>query len=155
MLWPTSTWHPLNQGMYIRWRNPPFSFFFFFLVMLLLADQLLCPPKSNTRLTRPFSLRILHVPTFWVEYQKFWENPNDESVTLRLNVSLVIGIGSSLYDHGDRAAALRNISLVQQWIYSAQTWFPGLWKRTTCISPGYKSTVRLSWPGRSSQSVEM
>ncbi|EAW21219.1 C6 zinc finger domain protein [Aspergillus fischeri NRRL 181] len=69
--------------------------------------------------------RILHVPTFWLEYQRYWENPDGAAPSLRLKVLLVIGIGSSLYDHGDRAAALRNIDLVQQWIYAAQTWLSG------------------------------
>jgi hypothetical protein len=58
--------------------------------------------------------RILHVPTFWHEYQRYWDNPDGAAPGLRLKVLLVIGIGSSLYDHGDRAAALRNIDLVQQ-----------------------------------------
>ncbi|GFG09665.1 uncharacterized transcriptional regulatory protein C139.03 [Aspergillus udagawae] len=69
--------------------------------------------------------RILHVPTFWHEYQRYWDNPDGAAPGLRLKVLLVIGIGSSLYDHGDRAAALRNIDLVQQWIYAAQTWLSG------------------------------
>ncbi|KAF7184681.1 hypothetical protein CNMCM7691_006043 [Aspergillus felis] len=69
--------------------------------------------------------RILHPPTFWVEYQRYWDNPDGVAPSLRLKVLLVIGIGSSLYDHGDRAAALRNIELVQQWIYAAQTWLSG------------------------------
>ncbi|KAF4202326.1 hypothetical protein CNMCM8927_000273 [Aspergillus lentulus] len=69
--------------------------------------------------------RILHVPTFWLEYQRYWDNPDGAAPSLRLKVLLVIGIGSSLYDHGDRAAALRNIDLVQQWIYGAQTWLSG------------------------------
>ncbi|RHZ51787.1 uncharacterized protein CDV56_102081 [Aspergillus thermomutatus] len=69
--------------------------------------------------------RILHLPTFWVEYQRYWDNPDGAAPSLRLKVLLVIGIGSSLYDHGDRAAALRNIDLVQQWIYTAQTWLSG------------------------------
>ncbi|KAF7596503.1 hypothetical protein BBP40_001375 [Aspergillus hancockii] len=71
------------------------------------------------------TLRILHVPTFWFEYRKYWENPDGAAPSLRLKVLLVIGIGSSLYDHGDRTAALRNIDLVQQWIYAAQTWLSG------------------------------
>ncbi|KAF4211154.1 hypothetical protein CNMCM5878_003094 [Aspergillus fumigatiaffinis] len=69
--------------------------------------------------------RILHVPTFWLEYQRYWDNPDGAAPSLRLKVLLVIGIGSSLYDHGDRAATLRNIDLVQQWIYAAQTWLSG------------------------------
>ncbi|PKX93962.1 C6 zinc finger domain protein [Aspergillus novofumigatus IBT 16806] len=77
------------------------------------------------RPTRGLLYRILHVPTFWVEYQRYWDNPDGVAPSLRLKVLLAIGIGSSLYDHGHRAAALRNIDLVQQWIYAAQTWLSG------------------------------
>jgi hypothetical protein len=69
--------------------------------------------------------RILHAPTFWAEYQKFWEQPDAAAPDLRLKVLLVIGIGSSLYDHGDAAATHRNIETVHQWIYAAQMWLSG------------------------------
>ncbi|KAJ5895286.1 hypothetical protein N7495_006977 [Penicillium taxi] len=71
------------------------------------------------------TLRLLHIPTFWAEYQKFWGNPDGAPQSTRLKILLVVGIGSCLYDHGDRAAALCNIELVHQWIYSAQTWLSG------------------------------
>ncbi|PYH89264.1 hypothetical protein BO71DRAFT_488077 [Aspergillus ellipticus CBS 707.79] len=69
--------------------------------------------------------RILHIPTFRSEYRQYWENPQAATPSLRLQVLLVTGIGSSLYDHGDSAAVLRNIDVVQQWIYAAQTWLSG------------------------------
>lgn len=80
------------------------------------------PSHANSETCR---YRILHLPTFWSEYQRYWENPDGVAPSLRLKVLLVIGIGSILYDHGDRAATLRNIDLVQQWIYAAQTWLSG------------------------------
>ncbi|RAK70945.1 uncharacterized protein BO72DRAFT_473633 [Aspergillus fijiensis CBS 313.89] len=69
--------------------------------------------------------RILHIPTFRAEYRRYWDEPEGITPTLRLKVLLVIGIGSSLYDHGDRAAALHNMDRVQHWIYAAQTWLAG------------------------------
>ncbi|RAH65075.1 uncharacterized protein BO66DRAFT_475273 [Aspergillus aculeatinus CBS 121060] len=69
--------------------------------------------------------RILHIPTFRAEYRRYWNEPEGITPTLRLKVLLVIGIGSSLYDHGDRAAALQNMDRVQHWIYAAQTWLAG------------------------------
>ncbi|KAJ5698783.1 C6 zinc finger domain protein [Penicillium macrosclerotiorum] len=71
------------------------------------------------------ALRILHIPTFWSEYRKYWDDSDRIALNEQLKIYLVVGIGSSLYDHGDRAATLRNIDLVQQWIYTAQTWLSG------------------------------
>ncbi|KAI0828428.1 hypothetical protein F5Y06DRAFT_290971 [Hypoxylon sp. FL0890] len=67
--------------------------------------------------------RILHAPSFWKDYQRFWDHPESITTDLRLKVLLVIGIGSSLSEHIDRDAGLRNT--VQQWVYAAQTWLSG------------------------------
>ncbi|KAG4438822.1 hypothetical protein IFR05_005713 [Cadophora sp. M221] len=67
--------------------------------------------------------RILHIPTFWTEYQKYWDNPNGIWVALRLKILLVIGIGYSLHDRGNIDAGFRNI--VHQWIHSATMWLAG------------------------------
>ncbi|TVY86543.1 Transcription factor, partial [Lachnellula willkommii] len=67
--------------------------------------------------------RILHVPTFWTEYQRYWDHPENASMGLRLKVLLVLGIGSSLYKPKDTDTGLRN--MVHQWIYAAQMWLPG------------------------------
>ncbi|KAK4240628.1 hypothetical protein C8A03DRAFT_41841 [Achaetomium macrosporum] len=69
--------------------------------------------------------RILHAPTFWAEYQRYWDHPESVAPDLRLKVLLVVGIGSSLYDHGDAAAVQSNTELLHQWIYAAQTWLSG------------------------------
>lgn len=68
---------------------------------------------------------MLHIPTFRSEYQRFWDNPDGVAPKIRLKVLLVIGIGSSLYDHGDTAVVHSNIDQVQQWIYPAQTRLSG------------------------------
>ncbi|KAK4148412.1 hypothetical protein C8A00DRAFT_19752, partial [Chaetomidium leptoderma] len=73
--------------------------------------------------------RILHAPTFWAEYQKYWDQPESVTEDLRLKILLVIGIGSSLHDHGDVTATQRNTELVQQWIYAAQTWLSGFMEK--------------------------
>lgn len=69
--------------------------------------------------------RILHVPTFWIDYQRYWDHPETMTNDLRFKVLLVIAIGSSLYDHGDSNAALRNMEMVRPWIYAAETWLAG------------------------------
>lgn len=69
--------------------------------------------------------RILHGPTFRMQYDGFWNQPGSAPMDLHHQVLLVIGIGSSLQDHGDRDAALCNVEMVQQWIFAAQTWLAG------------------------------
>ncbi|KAL2257170.1 hypothetical protein VTK26DRAFT_562 [Humicola hyalothermophila] len=68
------------------------------------------------------SHRILHVPRFWANHQRYWDNPEGAITQLHLKIRLVIGIRSNLYSHQDAAATNRNTEAVQQWIYSAETW---------------------------------
>ncbi|KAH7355387.1 hypothetical protein BKA65DRAFT_394092 [Rhexocercosporidium sp. MPI-PUGE-AT-0058] len=67
--------------------------------------------------------RIVHVPTFWTEYQRYWDNPAGVPIGLRLKILLVIGLGYSLHDHGNSDVGFRN--LVHQWIHSATMWLSG------------------------------
>ncbi|KAI1426390.1 hypothetical protein F5Y12DRAFT_279311 [Xylaria sp. FL1777] len=67
--------------------------------------------------------RILHEPSFWVEYPKIWENPEYVTTGQRLKILLVIGIGSSL--HGEAGPDTELRGRVQQWIYTVQAWLSG------------------------------
>ncbi|KAI8946843.1 hypothetical protein F4801DRAFT_39738 [Xylaria longipes] len=67
--------------------------------------------------------RILHEPSFWAEYERFWVNPESFAVGQRLKILLVIAIGSSLCDEDGPDSELRG--RVQQWIYTAQAWLSG------------------------------
>ncbi|KAJ9151991.1 C6 zinc finger domain-containing protein [Pleurostoma richardsiae] len=67
--------------------------------------------------------RILHVPSFWTEYHQYWGNRDSVTTGLRLKILLVIGIGSSLCERGDKDAEFNN--MVHQWVYAAQTWLSG------------------------------
>ncbi|KAI0970164.1 hypothetical protein F4678DRAFT_437701 [Xylaria arbuscula] len=67
--------------------------------------------------------RILHEPSFWAEYLKLWEAPENVTTGQRLKFLLVIGIGSSL--HGDAGPDSELRGKVQQWIYTAQAWLSG------------------------------
>jgi hypothetical protein len=65
--------------------------------------------------------RILHEPTFWVDYRRYWERSETVSNALQLKVLLVVGIGSSLHEHTN--TELRG--MVHQWVYAAQNWLSG------------------------------
>ncbi|TVY68790.1 Transcription factor lepE [Lachnellula suecica] len=70
--------------------------------------------------------RILHVPSFWAEYHRYWENPEDTPIALRLKILLVVGIGSSLHRYeNDEEADARFRNMAHQWVYAAQTWLAG------------------------------
>lgn len=64
--------------------------------------------------------RILHVPTFWDEYRRFWADPESATAGLRLKVLLVMAIGSSLLHYGE--CDPRFPDMARQWIYSSQAW---------------------------------
>lgn len=69
--------------------------------------------------------RILHNPTFWVDYQRYWHQPETVTNDLRFKVLLVIAIGSSLYDHGDSTATFEHMETIRPWIYAAEAWLAG------------------------------
>ncbi|CAI7605029.1 unnamed protein product [Penicillium bialowiezense] len=66
--------------------------------------------------------RILHIPSFWVEYDTFWSNPEQASISLRLKILLVVGIGSSIHEKGMDAGYRPTI---HRWVYAAQAWLSG------------------------------
>ncbi|KAL5356247.1 hypothetical protein BJX96DRAFT_186204 [Aspergillus floccosus] len=67
--------------------------------------------------------RLLHRPTFWAEYQRYWSNPESVALDLRFKVLLVVAIGSSVSAPGDINPGFRHRA--QQWIYGAQMWLSG------------------------------
>ncbi|KAK8135570.1 hypothetical protein PG984_003510 [Apiospora sp. TS-2023a] len=69
--------------------------------------------------------RILHTPSFWEDYRRFWDDPEGVASDLRLKVLLVMSIGSGLYDHGSTDASISNTELAHQCIYEAETWLGG------------------------------
>jgi hypothetical protein len=67
--------------------------------------------------------RILHVPTFWTEYHRYWTHPESAQIDVRLRILLVIAIGSSLSEHGHTDSTFHD--MVHQWVYAAETWLSG------------------------------
>lgn len=63
------------------------------------------------------------MPTFWTDYERYWESPDNAPMGLRFKILLVVAIGSSLFEHGDQEAEFRNT--VYRWVYAAQTWLSG------------------------------
>ncbi|KAL2262025.1 hypothetical protein VTK26DRAFT_2693 [Humicola hyalothermophila] len=61
--------------------------------------------------------RILHRPSFWQGYRKYWENPGSANLAFVVQLQLCMAIGSCFQDD---AAVLRRS--VAQWVYEAQIW---------------------------------
>jgi hypothetical protein len=66
------------------------------------------------------AFRILHIPSFWAEYDEFWKNPEQSSMALQCKVKLVIAIGSSLFQDSAHVDNVRWSSC--QLAHEAQTW---------------------------------
>lgn len=71
--------------------------------------------------------RILHAPTFWAEYRRYWEHPESSPTSMRLKVLLVVGLGSSLDEEKNPDAEIR--IMMYQWVHAAQTWLAGPLKK--------------------------
>ena len=67
--------------------------------------------------------RILHIPSFWVDYQRYWNDPQNASNELRLTVLLIIDIGSSLHKEENTDIGFRK--MVHRWVHAAQAWLSG------------------------------
>ncbi|KAH7309764.1 hypothetical protein B0I35DRAFT_397873 [Stachybotrys elegans] len=66
------------------------------------------------------SYRVLHAPSFWNEYEQYWENPEMSSESARLKILLVVAIGSGVNSHIDDDISFRDMAV--QWINAAGLW---------------------------------
>ncbi|KAK8119613.1 uncharacterized protein PG998_004239 [Apiospora kogelbergensis] len=74
--------------------------------------------------------RILHVPSFKAEYEKYWTSPESVSQAFVIQLQLVMAVGAGVYDdlHSMRKAAVA-------WVYEAQYWL---------ITPPQKSKLTVT-----------
>ena len=69
--------------------------------------------------------RILHVPTFWKDYQSYWSNPAGADKSFIIQLQLCMAIGTCFQDdvlHLRQSAA--------QWIYEAQYWLASPYEKS-------------------------
>jgi hypothetical protein len=65
------------------------------------------------------AFRILHIPSFWTEYESYWANPAHVADAIKFKVQLVIAIGCSIFHETDKDQMQ---SAPCQWVYAAQAW---------------------------------
>ncbi|KAJ9142967.1 C6 zinc finger domain-containing protein [Pleurostoma richardsiae] len=75
--------------------------------------------------------RIVHIPTFWQQYRRFWNNPAAADQAFLMQLQLCMAIGACFHDDN---FSLRRLAM--RWVYEAQFW---------TIQPSEKS--RMTIPG--------
>lgn len=71
--------------------------------------------------------RILHIPSFWIEYEKYWSDLTEADTLLQLKIQLVTAIGTVI--HQDTIGKTDIYSTARQWLYAAQDWLSGPMKK--------------------------
>ncbi|RJE27028.1 Transcription factor [Aspergillus sclerotialis] len=87
---------------------------------------------------RTFELiyRVLHIPSFWKEYDKFWEQPEAAESLFVIKLMVILAIGTTFYPHKGAIAEHPYRSLTQKWIYGAQWWLTGPLEKSTFSMDG-------------------
>jgi hypothetical protein len=69
------------------------------------------------------AFRILHIPSFWTEYEQYWKDPAEATHMLKFKIQLVIAIGSSLCRESCDLTEVHNTAC--HWVYAVQNWISG------------------------------
>lgn len=91
-----------------------------------LADQLV----ENYLRTFEGVLRVLHVPTFRLDYERYWQNPSAASLSFVMQLQLCLALGATIYDE---IFSMR--AMAMHWVYEAQLWL---------MLPPEKSKINLT-----------
>lgn len=67
--------------------------------------------------------RILHQPSFWTDYRRFWDAPDQAPPSIRLKICLMVATGSSIDTMGKLDRGFR--AMIQQWVHAAEAWLSG------------------------------
>lgn len=73
--------------------------------------------------------RVLHVPTFYQDYERFWEHRSSASTGFVLKLLLILAIGSIF--HCEPGPANELGIPVRRWVYAAQWWLAGPFEKET------------------------
>ncbi|KAJ5517395.1 hypothetical protein N7527_008955 [Penicillium freii] len=102
-------------------------------ILSTLPTQAVCDILVDAYLrTFEFIYRVIHIPSFWEEYRRFWTQPQSTSTHFLMQLVLILALGTTFYPDRSKRVNLRR--LAHTWIYAAQWWLVG---------PSEKSTVNL------------
>ncbi|KAJ0426693.1 fungal-specific transcription factor domain-containing protein [Aspergillus carlsbadensis] len=75
--------------------------------------------------------RVIHVPSFWTEYDEFWMQPQPTLTPFLTKLLLILAIGT-VFRSGDKSFTREEYHrLAQNWIYAAQWWLAGPSEKST------------------------
>ncbi|KAI1379849.1 hypothetical protein F4677DRAFT_464085 [Hypoxylon crocopeplum] len=67
--------------------------------------------------------RVLHLPSFWSEWEHYWADPAEAMDVTTLKVQLVIAIGSELSGGEELPSSSRDVHQTAcRWVFAAQDW---------------------------------
>lgn len=78
-----------------------------------LADQLV----ENYLRTFEGVMRILHIPTFRLDYERYWQNPSAANMSFVIQLQLCMALGATIHDE---IFSMR--AMAMHWVYEAQLW---------------------------------
>lgn len=114
----------VKQHHYVKAEDP------FPAVMDNMPSQEICDRLVSSYL-RTFELvyRVVHIPSFWKQYRKYWEHPQGGSVGFKMKLLLILALGCSV--EGDEGIVTLVRPYISQWVYIAQWWLTGPTERST------------------------
>lgn len=114
----------VKQHHYVKAEDP------FPTVMDNLPSREVCDRLVSSYL-RTFELiyRVVHIPSFWTQYRKYWEHPQDSTAGFRMKLLLIIALGCSVEGDEDVVSSVR--PYISQWVFTAQWWLTGPTERST------------------------
>jgi len=84
--------------------------------------------------------RIVHVPTFWREYDQFWQTSPSSSVAtpahFLMKLIVILAIGTTFHSETPEIDRTSLVRLAQTWIYAAQWWLTGPSEKSTATLDG-------------------
>ncbi|KAL2851886.1 fungal-specific transcription factor domain-containing protein [Aspergillus pseudoustus] len=87
--------------------------------------------------------RVIHVPSFWAEYDEFWGQPRPNLSPFLAKLVLILAIGT-VFRSGEGSLAREEYQqLAQIWIYAAQWWLAGPSEKSTCNLDGLQVSCLL------------
>ncbi|KAL2812948.1 hypothetical protein BJX63DRAFT_233465 [Aspergillus granulosus] len=87
--------------------------------------------------------RVIHVPSFWTEYDEFWRDPQSNLSPFLAKFVLILAIGT-VFRSGEGCRTRQEYQmLAQNWIYVAQWWLTGPSEKSTCNLDGLQVSCLL------------
>ncbi|KAL4957566.1 hypothetical protein BDW69DRAFT_191536 [Aspergillus filifer] len=79
--------------------------------------------------------RVVHVPSFWAEYDEFWRKSQTNSSAFLIKLVLILAIGTVFHTNKENTTSEEQ-QLVHKWTFAAQCWLTGPSEKNTANIDG-------------------